>query len=126
MAVAIENVTREFKRLDVWIANLGEINGGRTNVQKGQRPVLVISNNVGNKYSSVVMVVPLSAQTQKANMPTHVLLDKDKCGFDRHSVALFEQMRVLDKSDLVCKVASVPLEYEKSLNSTYKVVAGIS
>ncbi|KAF6565393.1 type II toxin-antitoxin system PemK/MazF family toxin [Paenibacillus sp. EKM202P] len=126
MAVAVESVTREIKKMDVWIANLGETNGVKTNIQKGQRPVIVMSNNIGNKYSPVVMVVPLSAQTQKANLPTHVLLDKDKCGFDRHSVALFEQMRVLDKKDLACKVASIPHEYEPSLNSTYKVVAGIN
>ncbi|KAF6630556.1 type II toxin-antitoxin system PemK/MazF family toxin [Paenibacillus sp. EKM208P] len=126
MAVAVENEVREIKKLDVWIANLGETDRGKTNIQKGQRPVIVMSNNIGNKFSPVVMVVPLSAQTQKANFPTHVLLDKDKCGFDRHSVALFEQMRVLDKKDLACKVASIPQEYELSLNSTYKVVAGIS
>ncbi|MEJ3719189.1 type II toxin-antitoxin system PemK/MazF family toxin [Paenibacillus polymyxa] len=126
MAVAVERVTREIKKMDVWIANLGETNGVKTNIQKGQRPVIVMSNNIGNKYSPVVMVVPLSAQTQKANLPTHVLLDKDMCGFDRHSVALFEQMRVLDKKDLACKVASIPNEYESILNSTYKVVAGIN
>ncbi|MGV6935942.1 type II toxin-antitoxin system PemK/MazF family toxin [Paenibacillus sp. CMM36] len=126
MAVAVESVVREIKKLDVWIADLGETGGGKSHIQKGQRPVIVMSNNIGNKFSPVVMVVPLSAQTQKANLPTHVLLDKDKCGFDRHSVALFEQMRVLDKKDLACKVASIPLEYELSLNSTYKVVAGIN
>jgi len=70
-------------------------------VQGGRRPVIVLQNNIGNLYSPTLFIVPLSSQTDKANyMPTHVIIKAEMSGLPRDSIALFEQMRTINKNDL--------------------------
>lgn len=86
------------KRGDVYYADLGIAVGCE---QGGKRPVIIISNNIGNRFSPVVKVVPITAQIQKAKLPTHVFLRADVTGLDRDSVAMCEQTRTIDKSRLI-------------------------
>ncbi|WP_178944281.1 type II toxin-antitoxin system PemK/MazF family toxin [Paenibacillus odorifer] len=87
------------KRGDVFLADLGNLPSQKSSVQRGFRPVVIISNNINNKYSPTVNIVPLSTAPKKS-MPMHVRLSKDLVGLDYDSIALCEQTSVLDKSSL--------------------------
>ncbi|WOV87088.1 type II toxin-antitoxin system PemK/MazF family toxin [Sporosarcina oncorhynchi] len=89
------------KRGDVFFADLSPVVGSE---QGGTRPVLVIQNDIGNRFSPTVIVAAITAQIQKAKLPTHVEIDADRYGFERDSVILLEQVRTIDKSRLTDKI----------------------
>ncbi|MBD7983940.1 type II toxin-antitoxin system PemK/MazF family toxin [Sporosarcina sp. Sa2YVA2] len=89
------------KRGDVFFADLSPVVGSE---QGGTRPVLVIQNDIGNRFSPTVIVAAITAQIQKAKLPTHVEIDADRYGFERDSVILLEQIRTIDKSRLTDKI----------------------
>lgn len=93
----------QIKRGDIIIADLGQ---HETSVQSGIRPCVVVSNNMANKYSSVITVVPLTSKIHKKEyLPTHVFLNGYRnTGLDRHSLALCEQITSVAYSDIL-KVA---------------------
>ena len=103
---------RSPKRYEVWFADLGDQPG--TSVPSGNRPVLVISNDVGNQYSRTVTVIPLTTKLKRMDMPTHIILTEDDCCLFRphtlqNSVLLAEQITPIAKSalyDRVCRVIS--------------------
>lgn len=74
--------------------------------QDGIRPVLVIQNNKGNRYSPTTIVVPITSSLSKRELPTHVVLETTK-GLEKRSMALIEQLRTLDKSRLLAKITKV-------------------
>ena len=88
------------KRGDVYFADLSPVVGSE---QGGVRPVLVIQNDIGNRFSPTVIVAAITAQIQKAKLPTHVEIDAKKYGFERDSVILLEQIRTIDKQRLTDK-----------------------
>lgn len=88
------------KRGDIFYADLKE---GVGSEQGGIRPVLIIQNNVGNKFSSTVIVLPITSKI-KNNIPTHVYIQGIKYGLEKDSVILAEQVRTLDKKRLKQKV----------------------
>ena len=99
--------TQDVKRGCVYLADLGEYEGS---VQGGTRPVIVLQNDTGNKYSPTTLVCPLTSQNKK-EMPTHVTLPIS-AGLQKESVALCEQIRVIDKTKLkrlVCKLSDESL-----------------
>lgn len=71
--------------------------------QDGIRPVLVVQNNKGNRYSPTTIVIPITSSLSKKELPTHILLDNTK-GLEKKSMALIEQIRTLDKSRLLTKI----------------------
>ncbi|MFP7486503.1 type II toxin-antitoxin system PemK/MazF family toxin [Priestia filamentosa] len=79
-----------------------ELNGENYE-QKGVRPCVVCQNNAGNKYSTTTIIVPLTASTTKAKLPVHVKIDSKYFGNPKFqdSIALFEQVRVIDKSRII-------------------------
>lgn len=89
---------------DVFLADLSPVVGSE---QGGIRPVLVIQNNVGNRFSPTVIVAVITTQIKKSNMPTHVKLQASKHGLERDSVVLLEQIRTIDKSRLKCKLTEI-------------------
>ncbi|AIE31385.1 type II toxin-antitoxin system endoribonuclease NdoA [Bacillus thuringiensis] len=89
------------KRGDVYFADLSPVVGSE---QGGVRPVLVIQNDIGNRFSPTVIVAATTAQIQKAKLPTHVEIDAKKYGFERDSVILLEQIRTIDKQRLTDKI----------------------
>ena len=87
----------DVKRGEIYYADLSPVVGSE---QGGVRPVLVIQNDVGNKYSPTVIVCAVTSQMTKAKLPTHVEFARGEAGLSRDSVALLEQVRTLDKRRL--------------------------
>ena len=85
------------KRGDVYLADLSPVRGSE---QGGQRPVLIIQNNIGNKYSPTVIVAAITAKISKSKLPTHVEIPSGEIGLARDSVVLLEQVRTIDKGRL--------------------------
>lgn len=71
---------------------------GEGSEQSGLRPAVIVQNNVGNKYSPTIKVVPITTQQAKRKMPTHVVIKAKTSGLTRDSIALCEQETVCDKS----------------------------
>lgn len=96
------------KNMEIWIAELPEASG---HVQHGIRPVVVVSNDFANTHSPVVTVVPLTSNTHKGQLPTHVLMC---CGCLRcRSVACCEQVMGLDKSCLRNRLGEVDAGFDR-------------
>ena len=92
------------KRGDVFFADLSPVVGSE---QGGTRPVLIIQNDIGNRFSPTVIIAAITAQIQKAKLPTHVEIDAKKYGFERDSVILLEQLRTIDKSRLTDRITQL-------------------
>lgn len=91
------------KRGEIYYANLAPVVGSE---QDGIRPVLIVQNDIGNKYSPTVIVVAITSKI-KNNLPTHIKIDGQKYGLDKNSVILAEQIRTLDKSRLLERVGKL-------------------
>ena len=91
------------KRGEIYIANL---DGALGSEQGGLRPVLIIQNDIGNKFSPTVQIAPLTTKLSKPKLPTHIGLTKDD-GVIQDSVVLTEQIRTIDKKRLHKYVATV-------------------
>lgn len=89
------------KRGEIYYADLSPVVGSE---QGGVRPVLIIQNDVGNKYSPTVIVSAITSQLGKAKLPTHIELPSSQYNLPKDSVALLEQIRTLDKRRLKGKV----------------------
>lgn len=85
------------KRGELYYADLSPVVGSE---QGGVRPVLVVQNDVGNKYSPTVIAAAVTSKINKAKLPTHIELPSSSCGLQRDSVILLEQIRTLDKRRL--------------------------
>ena len=92
-------------RGDIYYADLSPVVGSE---QGGVRPVLIVQNDVGNRFSPTVIAAAITSQTGKAKLPTHIDLPVDhSCGLSRDSVVLLEQVRTLDKKRLREKMGHV-------------------
>ena len=89
------------KRGDVFYADLSPVIGSE---QGGVRPVLVVQNDVGNKYSPTIIISAITSQINKAKLPTHVEISAADFGLNKDSVVLLEQIRTVDKEDLEIKL----------------------
>ena len=92
------------KRGDMFYADLSPVVGSE---QGGIRPVLVIQNDTGNKYSPTVIVSAITSQMNKNKLPTHIELDSKEFGLKADSVVLAEQIRTIDKSRLKEKIGHI-------------------
>lgn len=95
------------KRGDVYYANLGKQRGS---VQGGIRPVIIIQNNVGNRFSPTVIVAAITTKDKKYGQPTHVFLDAEFYPFKKDSVVLLEQIRTLNKYELTTYLGTLTEE----------------
>lgn len=84
---------RKYKRGEIYYADLSPVVGSE---QGGYRPVLILQNNKGNKYSSTVIVASITSRLSKHRLPTHV--DMSSIRLKKHSIALLEQLRTIDKA----------------------------
>jgi mRNA interferase MazF len=110
------------KRGDVYFADLSPVVGSE---QGGVRPVLIIQNDIGNRFSPTVVVAAITAQIQKAKLPTHVEIDAKKYGFDRDSVILLEQIRTIDKQRLTDKITHLDEDMMNSVNEAIQISLGL-
>lgn len=85
------------KRGDIYYADLSPVVGSE---QGGIRPVLIVQNDVGNKFSPTVIAAAITSQKYKTNLPTHIKLDANGCGLSKDSIVLLEQVRTIDKKRL--------------------------
>lgn len=92
------------KRGDIYFADLSPVVGSE---QGGMRPVLIVQNDVGNKYSPTVIAAAITSQTDKTRLPTHISVNADECGLSKDSIVLLEQIRTLDKRRLREKMGNL-------------------
>lgn len=111
-----------FKRGDVFFADLSPVVGSE---QGGVRPVLIIQNDVGNKYSPTVIVAAITSQIEKAKLPTHVEITADEHGLDRDSVVLLEQIRTIDKQRLRDRITHLAPELMKRVEDALQISLGL-
>lgn len=108
------------KRGDIFFADLNPVVGSE---QGGIRPVLVVQNNVGNKYSPTLVVLPIST-AKKHYLPTHIHI-RDSKALPKDSVILAEQIRTIDRSRLRKYVGSLNRELMKEINGILKISIGV-
>jgi mRNA interferase MazF len=110
------------KRGDILYADLSPVIGSE---QGGVRPVLVIQNDIGNKYSPTVIVAAITSQINKAKLPTHVEIKADEYGIIKDSVILLEQIRTIDKKRLKEKVGHLSEEMMNKVDAGLQVSFGL-
>ena len=106
------------KRGDIFYADLSPVVGSE---QGGVRPVLVIQNDVGNKYSPTVIVAAITSQINKAKLPTHIELTGDEYGLSKDSVVLMEQIRTIDKKRLKEKIGHMDDNISSKIDEALKI-----
>lgn len=94
-------MTTIVRRGDIYYADLSPVVGSE---QGGIRPVIIIQNDIGNRYSPTVIVAAITSQINKAKLPTHVEISSEEYGLNKDSVVLLEQVRTLDKRRLKEKI----------------------
>lgn len=115
----------EIRRGDILYADLGMQYQG--SMQGGMRPVVVVSNNRANRYSTVITVVPLSTKiNKKQNLPTHVFVSAYRSkGLEQHSIALCEQVSALDFSRIIEYIGSVDEQTLARITEAVQVQVGV-
>ncbi len=106
----------------MYFADLSPVVGSE---QGGVRPVLVIQNDIGNRFSPTVIVAAITAQIQKAKLPTHVEIDAKRYGFERDSVILLEQIRTIDKQRLTDKITHLDEEMMDRVDEAVQISLGL-
>jgi mRNA interferase MazF len=110
------------KRGDIFYGDLSPVIGSE---QGGTRPVLVIQNDIGNKYSPTVIVAAITSQINKAKLPTHVELEAENYGITKDSVILLEQIRTIDKKRLKEKIGHLSDELMKQADTALQISFGL-
>ena len=106
------------RRGDIYYADLRPVIGSE---QGGIRPVLIIQNDVGNRHSPTVICAAITSKLNKANLPTHILLDTNECEIIKNSVILLEQLRTIDKQRLKDKVCHLDSGIMKRVNHALQI-----
>ena len=110
------------RRGDIYYADLSPVVGSE---QGGVRPVLIVQNDVGNKYSPTVIAAAITSRTDKNKMPTHIDVLADEFGLEKNSVILLEQIRTLDKKRLREKMGHLDESVMSLVNSAISVSFGL-
>ncbi len=110
------------KRGDIFYADLSPVVGSE---QGGLRPVLIIQNDVGNKYSPTVIAAAITSRLGKTRLPTHIDIYADKVGLAKDSVVLLEQIRTLDKRRLKEKMGHLDDGVMSEVNTAIAVSFGL-
>lgn len=112
----------DFKRGQIYIADLGKDVVGSE--QGGKRPVLILQNNIGNKYSPNLIVLPLTSKTPKRLLPTHVQIKKDDYkGINKDSIVLVDQWKTISKQRIVVPrpLTMLKQEHMKKVEESVKI-----
>lgn len=94
------------KRGEIYYADLSPVIGSE---QGGIRPVLIVQNDVGNRYSPTVIAAAITSQQDKASLPTHICVEAEDSGLQKNSIVLLEQVRTIDKKRLKEKMGALDL-----------------
>ena len=105
------------KRGEIYYADLSPVVGSE---QGGYRPVLIVQNDIGNKYAPTTIAAVITSRHTKADLPTHIWLNAE-CGLPRESMVECEQVRTLDKKRLKEYVGQVSAEVMKEIDKGLKI-----
>ncbi len=111
------------RRGDLFYADLSPVVGSE---QGGVRPILVIQNDVGNKFSPTVIAAAITSQLNKSKMPTHIELASENYGLSKNSVVLLEQVRTIDKRRLKDKIGHIDDFTMEKINTAINISFGLS
>lgn len=111
------------KRGDIYYADLSPVVGSE---QGGLRPVLIVQNDVGNKYSPTVIAAAITSRTTKTKLPTHIDIFASNVGLSKDSVVLLEQIRTLDKTRLKERMGHLDEAHMREVNEAISVSFGLS
>jgi len=111
------------KRGDIYYADLSPVIGSE---QGGVRPVLVVQNDIGNKYSPTVIAAAITSQINKAKLPTHIEISAQDYGLQKDSVILLEQIRTIDKKRLKEKIGHLDDELMEKVNEALSISFGLA
>ncbi len=114
-------MVEQIKRGELYYADLSPVVGSE---QGGVRPVLVVQNDVGNKYSPTVIIAAITSKINKAKLPTHIEIVASTYGLEKDSVILLEQIRTLDKSRLQNKIGDLSEWVMKSVDKALLISLG--
>lgn len=109
-------------RGDIFYADLSPVIGSE---QGGFRPVLIIQNDIGNKYSPTTIVSAITSQIDKARLPTHVEIPAHVSGLEKNSVILLEQIRTIDKRRLKRHVSKLDEEVMAQVDEALAISVGL-
>ena len=110
------------RRGDIYYADLSPVVGSE---QGGLRPVLIIQNDIGNKYSTTVIAAAITSRMSKARLPTHIDIYAEKVGLAKDSVILLEQIRTLDKRRLKEKMGHLDDTVMDHVNTAIAISFGL-
>ena len=111
----------EYKRGEIYYADLSPVIGSE---QGGVRPVLILQNDVGNKYSPTVIAAATTSKLTKAKLPTHIELAKEHSPLPKDSVVLLEQIRTIDKSRIKERIGELPPETMQQIDNALLISLG--
>ena len=110
------------KRGDIFYADLSPVVGSE---QGGLRPVLIIQNDIGNRYSPTVIAAAITSRMDKARLPTHIDIHADRVGLAKDSVVLLEQIRTIDKRRLKEKMGHLDSSVMSRVNNAIAISFGL-
>ncbi len=111
------------KRGDIYYADLSPVVGSE---QGGIRPVLIVQNDVGNRYSPTVIAAAITSQKDKTELPTHIKVTAQGSGLQRDSIILLEQVRTIDKKRLKERMGTLDLVSMDMVDQALSVSFGLS
>ena len=109
------------KRGEMYYADLSPVVGSE---QGGVRPILIVQNDTGNRYSPTIIAAAITSKMTKAKLPTHIEIQAGDYGLVKNSVILLEQIRTLDKRRLKDKIGELPLLTMKKVNTALLISLG--
>lgn len=110
------------KRGEIYYADLSPVIGSE---QGGVRPILVVQNDVGNKYSPTIIIAAITSQINKARLPTHVEITAQDFGLPKDSVVLLEQIRTIDKKRLREKIGKFDEDMMRKVDQALRISVGV-
>ena len=111
------------KRGELYYADLSPVVGSE---QGGIRPILIVQNDTGNKYSPTIIAAAITSKLNKAKLPTHIELSEGEYGLAKNSVILLEQIRTLDKRRLKERIGELPITTMQKVNTALLISLGFS
>ncbi len=125
-----QNGDENIRRGDIYYADLSPVVGSE---QGGIRPVLIVQNNMGNRYSPTVIAAAITSRTGKNKLPTHIEVSaglteasRGSCGLAKNSVILLEQIRTLDKRRLKERMGKLDEQTMQQVDSAIGISFGLS
>jgi mRNA interferase MazF len=110
------------KRGEIYYADLNPVVGSE---QGGVRPVLVVQNDIGNRYSSTLIVAAITSRINKAKLPTHIEIPASQYGLNKKSVVLLEQIRTIDRKRIMEKIGMFGDEMMEKVDKSIMISLGI-